>query len=174
MMSEKPSFGLIKGSAPSSGGIYKFQGSNVYPNIINENSGQSFVSEHNNNIGGIKMKIDIENYLDKIDLDRRESERRITEERRLSEQRIENRFSSCMDRLDCIEEKIERNVDAIKKDNKETINSIRQENRETIDSIRSENKETKRWIMGLCITTILGIAAMVVAIISVVSTMSAT
>lgn len=96
----------------------------------------------------------LEKYMDKIDQDRREQEQRlsqniqsmeqrIVEERRLSEERMEKRYLDVMKAV----EKTNDNID-----NK-------------IEDIRKDNEETKKWIIGLCITTILGIAAMVVAVV---------
>ena len=96
----------------------------------------------------------LEKYMDKIDQDRREQEQRlsqsiqsmeqrIVEERRLSEERMEKRYLDVMKAV----EKTNDNID-----NK-------------IEDIRKDNKETKKWIIGLCLTTILGIDAMVVAVV---------
>lgn len=114
----------------------------------------------------------LEKYLDKIDKDRREQEQRlnenirsmeqrITEERRLSEERMEKKFIEAMDsiketnkKLDSINSKLDKKV--------ETINSKIDEK---TDKIGEKIDNTNKWIIGVCLSTIIGIAAMVLTVI---------
>lgn len=71
--------------------------------------------------------------------DRRESEKRLTDERRLSEERMEKRFNETMNKLDKLDGRI--------------------------DKMEGKLEGTSKWITALCITTIVGIAAMAVSVI---------
>lgn len=89
----------------------------------------------------------LEKYLDKINQDRRDQEdrlsknielmeKRITEERRLSEERMEKRFIESMEKIDKLEEKLDNKLD-----------------------------NTTKWVAATAISTILGIAAMVISVL---------
>lgn len=103
----------------------------------------------------------LEKYIDKVDQDRRDQEeriassishmeKRITEERRLSEERMEKRFNETMNvmretnsQINKLEEKLDNKTEKM------------------IEKIDSSNK----WIIGICISTIIGIAAMIVTLL---------
>lgn len=92
----------------------------------------------------------LKTYMQKIDKDQsdlrqdiRESERRTTERMRHIEERMD-------ERLNRIEDLIAKTNDAVDK---------------KFDKIVEDNKNTKNWVIGVCLTTIVGIAAMVIAVI---------
>lgn len=108
-----------------------------------------------------QLKHDIEESEKRIHNERLELDKRIGEERKLSEERMEKKFIEAMEaikyqneKIDKISDKIDSKIDAL--DTK--IDSKTSEINNKIDS-------TNKWIIGVCITTILGIAAMVVTII---------
>ena len=94
--------------------------------------------------------MDIQKYIDRLDQDRRDMEQRITEERRLSEERIEKRFSEATEASRLREERMDKRFT---------------ETMARIDRSLDKTDETKRWIIGVCLTTIIGIAAMVITVI---------
>lgn len=144
--------------------IRKFPGKteekDIYP--IYTNGG---LSDNINGEGNFEIKKEVavstmdenrilEKYMDKIDQDRRDQEERlsnniklmenrITEERRLSEERMEKRFNKAMESLEKTNDKIE---------------NLESNLTEKIDS-------TNKWIIGTCLATILGIAALVLTVI---------
>lgn len=92
----------------------------------------------------------LEKYIDKIDQDRRDQEERLSRNVQLMEERVEKRTRETEER---IEKRFIETMDALK----ETNNKINKLD-EKIDS-------TNKWIIGVCLSTILGIAAMVIAVI---------
>lgn len=99
--------------------------------------------------------------LDRMDHDRREQEQRlsnnmqqmeqrITEERRLSEERMEKRFNQVMESLKETNDRFDKSV-------------IRMESK--FEDLAKEVKENNKYIRTISVTTILGIAAMVITII---------
>jgi hypothetical protein len=107
-----------------------------------------------------QLKIDVVESEKRISEERRESERRITEERRLSEERMEKRFIQAMDSLEKTNDKIDSLHDKLDKKIETKIGDLE----EKIDS-------TNKWIMGVCISTIVGIAAIAASIVFAIFTM---
>lgn len=113
----------------------------------------------------------LEKFLNKIDQDRREQEerlsknyqlmeQRITEERRLSEERIENRIIASEERM---EKKFIETMNAISDTNKR-IEKLENKLDDKTDKMLEKIDSTNKWIIGLCISTILGVAAIATAI----------
>lgn len=109
----------------------------------------------NRNLADREVSVDmtenayLEKYIEKLENDRIEQEKRIstnmqhmeqriTEERRLSEERMEKRF--------------EQTMQAVENSNKK------------IDGLSDKLDSTYKWIVGTCLATIIGIAAMVVTV----------
>ena len=104
--------------------------------------------------GGVE-RMDVQKYIDRLDIDRRESEKRIQlsmdslkrelrEDRQLMEQRIDQDRSSSEERME------KRFSEAMTRFDKSV---------DKVDSL-------KWWILGVCLTTILGIAAMVITVVA--------
>lgn len=98
--------------------------------------------------------------LDRMDQDRREQEKRlsnnmqlieqrITEERRLSEERMEKRFNETMESIKSMDKKM---------DSLET--KLDQKTDRMLDKIDNTNK----WIIGTCIASILAVAAIAASV----------
>ena len=98
--------------------------------------------------------MDINKYLDITNENIRQMEQRIVEERRLSEERMEKRYSDVMDVITNLNKRTDEKI-------KETNELIQTKH----DKIMNSLDTTKRWVMGLCLGTIIGIAAMVVAVL---------
>lgn len=100
------------------------------------------------------MKLDenklLEKYLDKIDQDRRDQENRLSKNVQLMEERVEKRTRET-------EERIEKKFI-------ETMNALKETN-DKINKLDEKIESTNKWIIGVCLSTILGIAAMVIAVI---------
>lgn len=107
----------------------------------------------------------LEKYLDKVDQDRRdveikiiqdrrESEKRIEEQRRLSEERMENRFNEVMNSWQKTNDKIDI-----------TYNRLENKLDSSVKGMEDKLDNTYKWIIGTCIATIIGIAAMVISVI---------
>lgn len=109
----------------------------------------------NRNLADREVSVDmtenayLEKYIEKLENDRIEQEKRIstnmqhmeqriTEERRLSEERMEKRF--------------EQTMQAVENSNKK------------IDDLSNKLDGTYKWIWGTCLATIIGIAAMVITV----------
>jgi len=103
-----------------------------------------------------QIKIDLNESEKRITEDRRESEKRISEERRLSEERIEKKFTETMAAVGTLNTKIDTKVDGINN----TIDT-------KITSLETKIDGSNKWIMGLCLTTIIGIATMIFAAIAI-------
>ena len=98
----------------------------------------------------------LEKYLDKVDQDRRDQEQRIAKnmelmEKRLSdsEGRIEARFNQIMKSIEDTNKKVDDSIQ-------------RMENK--FDKLTDEVKENNKYIRNISVTTIIGIAAMVIAV----------
>lgn len=96
-------------------------------------------------------------YIEKVNRDQsdlrndiRASEERIAKHIEASEDRFEKRLNRVLEEMDRRSAEIENKVAESVKSSKEAQDSI---------------KNTSKWITGVCITTILGIAAMVIAVI---------
>ncbi|WP_123053168.1 hypothetical protein [Clostridium sp. JN-1] len=90
--------------------------------------------------------------------DRIESEQRIEEQRKRSEDRIEKRYEESLKNTQNSEERMEKRFN-------ETMDAIKYQSDKVEKKI--DNMDTKlgtiyRWIIGLCLTTILAIAALVI------------
>ncbi|WWU63773.1 hypothetical protein QJR26_12145 [Clostridium baratii] len=113
----------------------------------------------------------LEKYLDKIDKDRREQEERLSRSVELSEKRIyEERIElerRIMEDSKAREERLEKRflevMGSIENTNKK-IDDTNNKIDEKIDKISEKIDNTNKWITGLCITTIVGIAAIVVTV----------
>lgn len=92
----------------------------------------------------------LEKYLDKIDQDRRDQENRLSKNVQLMEERVEKRTRET-------EERIEKKFI-------ETMNALKETN-DKINKLDEKIESTNKWIIGVCLSTILGIAAMVIAVI---------
>lgn len=130
----------------------------VTSDIINIDNNDTSEREEASTVDENKI---IEKYLDKVDQDRRDQEdriskniqlmeQRITEERRLSEERMEKRFNDAMTSIKEVNSKIEKLED-----------KLDQKTNSMLEKIDSTNK----WVIALSISTIIGIAAMVVTVI---------
>lgn len=137
-----------------------------------KNSNKTYSTAHRSNVEAQLEEADtmddnkiLEKYLDKVDQDRRdmeirltqdrrESEKRIEEQRRLSEERMESRFNEVMnswqktnDKIDITYNRLENKVDS------------------SVKGMEDKLDNTYKWIIGTCIATIIGIAAMVISVI---------
>ena len=122
-------------------------------------------------MGGDKL-MDFEKYIDRLEKDRqlmeqhlREDrhamEQRLSESQRLSEERMNTRFSETMAKLDKAEERWEARHIA----SEERMDIRFREVMTKLDNSIDKMDESKRWIIGVCVTTIIGIAAMVITIV---------
>ncbi|AQW25687.1 hypothetical protein JJB61_11285 [Clostridium perfringens] len=143
--------------------------------VLNINKNSSLYSKK---IVGDSMEDNklLEKYLDKVDQDRRdqeerlnnaivesekrnhtertEFEKRILQDRKDSEERIDKKFNQILSSIEKNNERLEKRISDI--ENKIESNSKTLENK-----IDGNNK----WIIGVCITTILSIAALVISIL---------
>lgn len=98
--------------------------------------------------------------LDRMDQDRRDQEKRlsknmeliekrITEERRLSEERMENRFNEVMKSIEKTNGNFEKSVERIE---------------DKFEKLSDEVKENNKYLRNMSLTTIIGIAAMVITV----------
>ena len=107
----------------------------------------------------------LEKYLDKIDKDRREQEERLSRNIELSEKRIHDERIELEKRV--IEDSKSRE-ERMEKRFMEVMNSLEKINSkmdEKIDKMSEKIDSTNKWITGLCISTIVGIAAIVVTVV---------
>lgn len=107
----------------------------------------------------------LEKYLDKIDKDRREQEERLSRNIELSEKRIHDERIELEKRV--IEDSKARE-ERMEKRFMEVMNSLEKINSkmdEKIDKMSEKIDSTNKWITGLCISTIVGIAAIVVTVV---------
>ncbi|MCR1962970.1 hypothetical protein NSA28_04970 [Clostridium perfringens] len=107
----------------------------------------------------------LEKYLDKIDKDRREQEERLSKNIELSEKRVHDERIELERRI--IEDSKARE-ERMEKRFTEVMNSLEKTNTkidEKIDKMSEKIDNTNKWIVGLCISTIIGIAAIVVTVI---------
>ncbi|MFR4053261.1 MAG: hypothetical protein ACLT0B_13275, partial [Clostridium perfringens] len=107
----------------------------------------------------------LEKYLDKIDKDRREQEERLSRNIELSEKRIHDERIELEKRV--IEDSKARE-ERMEKRFTEVMNSLEKINLkmdEKIDKMSEKIDSTNKWITGLCISTIVGIAAIVVTVV---------
>ncbi|MDB2073352.1 hypothetical protein ABHA39_16285 [Clostridium paraputrificum] len=96
----------------------------------------------------------LEKFIDNMNIDRREQEKRLSKNMELMEKRLELDRRLSEERLDA--------------KFKETMDAIRATNDKIDDKVtRLENKldGNLKWIIGTCLATILGIAAMVVTVL---------
>jgi len=109
--------------------------------------------------------VDIEKYIERLDQDRRESEQRIRDERKESEDRIRNERKESEKYWQIQRDKDHdyyiKLCDRLDEDRKLSEERLEKKFDQAINDIRT----SKYWIMGVCFATILGIAAMVVAIL---------
>lgn len=121
--------------------------------------------------GNLMDNESLEKFLNKIDQDRRDQEerlsknyqlmeQRITEERRLSEERIEKRIVESEQRM---EKKFIEAMNSIK-DTNNKIDDLRSKLDDKTDKMLEKIDSTNKWIIGLCISTILGVAAIATAV----------
>ena len=101
-----------------------------------------------------QLKIDLNESEKRITEDKKESEKRITEERRLSEERMEKKFVEAMSSFKQLNDKIDIN-------NTQLNTKIDTKAKESNDKIDINNK----YINNISITTMIGIAAIAVALI---------
>lgn len=101
-----------------------------------------------------QIKIDLNESEKRITADRRESEKRITEERRLSEERMEKKFTEAMSSFKQLNDKMDIN-------NTQLNTKIDTTAKESNDKIDINNK----YINNISVTTMIGIAAIAVALI---------
>ena len=92
-----------------------------------------------------QIKIDLNESEKRVTEDRGESEKRIDNQRQLSEERIEKKFIETMELIRGMSDKID------------TKN----------DKLETKIDGSTKWIMTLCITTIVGIATMIFAAIAI-------
>jgi len=92
----------------------------------------------------------IEKYIDRLDQDRRDMEQRLREDRSAMENRIEQRFADANAEWNRREERIENRFSEVMA---------------KMDRSIDKADETKRWVIGVCIATILGIAAMIITVV---------
>lgn len=107
----------------------------------------------------------LEKYLDKIDKDRREQEERLSRNIELYEKRIHDERIELEKRV--IEDSKSRE-ERMEKRFMEVMNSLEKINSkmdEKIDKMSEKIDSTNKWITGLCISTIVGIAAIVVTVV---------
>ena len=100
------------------------------------------------------MRTKFSKSLDNMNIDRREQEKRLSKNMELMEKRLELDRRLSEERLDA--------------KFKETMDAIRATNDKIDDKVtRLENKldGNLKWIIGTCLATILGIAAMVVTVL---------
>lgn len=139
--------------------------SNVVEFRRNENTKRSIhTDEFNITEREVSVELDdnklLEKYMDKLDQDNRDQEKRIsnsiqhmeqriTEERRLSEERMEERYKQL--------------ISAIESSNKKSGESIiRTENK--FDSLASEVRENNKYIRSISISTTIAIAAIIITV----------
>ena len=107
----------------------------------------------------------LEKYMDKVDQDRRDQEerlskhiesmeQRITEERRLSEERLNRKY-----------EELLKVIENSNNSTNSKLENLQNNFNEEIKEIKSDIKENTKEVRNISITTILAIAAMVIAII---------
>lgn len=164
----QPKTNMSEISKNDTGSIYS--NSNFDMNSINK--GATFCY---NNIKEEVFSMDenkiLEKYLDKIDQDRREQEERLSKNIELSEKRIhEERIElerRIMEDAKAREERMEKRflevMSSIESTNKK-IDDTNNKIDEKIDKISDKMDSANKWITGLCITTIVGIAAIVVTV----------
>jgi len=99
-----------------------------------------------------------EKYLDKLDRDVSDMKNAITS----SEERIARMIDSTMAELRDRDNQRHAEMSEIRS----SIQGISSELRETTQSIYSELREEKRWVIAMAITTILGVAAMVITVLT--------
>ena len=98
--------------------------------------------------------MDIQKYIDRLDQDRRESEARIRDEQKAIElRRIEEQKAIELRRAE------------ERKEFREEMASMRLEMREGFNRLDSRIEGLKWWILGVCLATIIGIAAMVITVV---------
>ena len=104
--------------------------------------------------------MDIQKYIDRLDQDRREMEKRLIDDRRLSEERIEKRVIEQEQRLEVRFNNIDRRFDRME----QKIDKLSED-------VHRESKDTKRWAFGIFIAvaamvvaSVVGIAAIVIAV----------
>lgn len=145
--------------------------STLYNEYIQEklhifNNGDFYSKTSKGSIGGSmdENKL-LEKYLDKVDQDRRDQEERLSKaviesEKRNHTERIEFEKRINEDRK-ASEERLEKKFDQI-------LNSIEKNNKDfesKINKLEDKIDSNNKWIIGVCITTVLSIAALVVSIL---------
>lgn len=98
--------------------------------------------------------------------DRRESESRITEERRLSEGRMEKRFDETMKAVNALNT----NIDNLNSSIDTKITTLTNNIDLKINSLEGKVNENNKFLRNLSISTILSIAALVIAVIAMAVT----
>ncbi|MCL1844472.1 MAG: hypothetical protein FWF77_01050 [Defluviitaleaceae bacterium] len=146
------------------GNLLKFNpgSKNSIPVAIPPNRVYNELSLPYNNGEGGEVRVDMQKYIDRLDQDRRDSESRmeqsmktlkaeLREDRQQMEQRIEARVLEDRRLSEQREERMDKRFS-------ESMNRI--------DASVAEVQTLKWWILGVCLATILGIAAMVITVVS--------
>lgn len=107
-------------------------------------------------ISNQQLKNDMIESEKRIAEDRKNMEMRVTEERRLSEERMEKKFIETMESIKALNNKIDSQV-----------NIIEDKIDKRMDKLENKYDNLKWWILGVCLSTIIGIAAMVYSTISI-------
>ena len=122
-----------------------------------------------------QIKSDLVESEKKMTEDRRESEKRIEIQRQLSEERTDKKFNETMDTIknqNTImakhDEKIDNKLDKIDTKLDTKFDKMDTKIDTKLTDMQTEIRGTNKWIIGTCIATIIGIAAMIISIISFV------
>lgn len=97
----------------------------------------------------------LKTYIENVDKDRRESEQRMTSGIEAMETRIDKHIETMQQHSNKVEDRMDHRLDRIE-------DFIKDQNKTLGDKIDGNNK----FILGISITTILGIAAMVIAVLT--------
>ena len=142
---------------------------------------------HNGDAGGV-FYVNLEKYIERLDQDRRETEERIRNEQQASEQRRVEEQKAMEQRRIEEQKAMEIRRSEERKEFREEMASMRLEMREGFNRLESriDNVEAKLglridsvegkldmridslkwWILGVCLATIVGIAAMVITVVA--------
>ncbi|MCL2357297.1 MAG: hypothetical protein FWC70_09105 [Defluviitaleaceae bacterium] len=143
-----------------------------------------------NNSNGGEEYVDLQKYIDRLDQDRRESEKRVQDgmttlkselredrqqmeqriesSRQQMEQRMESRMQGIDERMEQLEQRTEQREQRMDKRFSESmarLDKVADESAAQFDKVMGEVSSYKRWVFGIGLTTMLSIAAMVVAVI---------
>ena len=132
----------------------------IYPNVYNHPDPPY---NSNNDEGGAKI-MDFQKYLDHIDQDRRDMERRLTEERRLSEERHEKRIAALDEKLEFRFSSIDQRFTSID----QRFDRMEQKIDELSGAVHRESKDTKRWVFGIFMAVTAMVVASIVGVVAIV------